>query len=128
MTRRRYLSTWLQRRVAGEGPLSAVCSSPWRRERRAVPRTTKRTRKSPTAIRWVPAAELTTVQSAYSIAVGDLPTSSVSAPQLVPPIFSPNIKRVLPNLRERPPCNYNYSFADLMVHKGSSGVGSCCWG
>eukprot|EP00964_Phaeocystis_antarctica_P075730 scaffold46760_cov39-Phaeocystis_antarctica.AAC.6 len=24
MTRRRYLSTWLQRRVAGEGPLSAV--------------------------------------------------------------------------------------------------------
>ena len=25
MTRRRYLSTWLQRRVAGEGPLSAVC-------------------------------------------------------------------------------------------------------
>jgi len=26
MTRRRYLSTWLQRRVAGEGPLSAVWS------------------------------------------------------------------------------------------------------
>eukprot|EP00964_Phaeocystis_antarctica_P048533 scaffold28101_cov67-Phaeocystis_antarctica.AAC.2 len=28
MTRRRYLSTWLQRRVAGEGPLSAVSTVP----------------------------------------------------------------------------------------------------